>query len=290
MGKAIGNSLKDFVIALRNVSARLFLSHPIFVILFFGFIWLMLYYFSQSDTKMTFALCVLISFVSIIIYSQTKNYGETLLTFMLGVVTVFTIQWTTYSSILFISFYIGFNTVIFMLSSISISSKMETELTAAASFIDLKNHKSIYKILQVVANTGTEFNNIGPLNRAKAVKFMAFMKMQPGEMTDGLKNIEYIKVIYQLEIERACEIFRILYFITQRTNASINVTIFLDEIVWRRIPLTPTEFFNIIGRTKGTIIRENLSVQNYLTAMEKLVMEGYEEEEIISYLNNLKNK
>jgi hypothetical protein len=38
------------------------------------------------------------------------------------------------------------------------------------------------------------------------------------------------------------------------------------------------------------MIRENLSVENYLTAMEKLVMEGYEEEEIISYLNNMKNK
>jgi hypothetical protein len=165
---------------------------------------------------------------------------------------------------------------------------METELTAAASFIDLKNHKTVYKTLKGIANVGTEFNNIGPLNRAKALKFMAFMKMRTDEMTNGLKNIEYIKVIYQLEIDQACEIFRILYFITQRTDTSISVTNFLDEIVWRRIPLTPTEFFNIIGRTKGTIIRENLSVQDYLSAMERLVMDGYEQEEIIIYLNSLK--
>lgn len=30
MGKGIGNSLKDIVIALRNVNARLFLPHPLF--------------------------------------------------------------------------------------------------------------------------------------------------------------------------------------------------------------------------------------------------------------------
>lgn len=285
MAEGIGNNLKQVLIAFKNVLGRLVRTFPLLVFIVIGLIWIAFYYYSSTPTKMTFALSFLVAIVSVIIYANTKKYGETLLTFMLGLLTVFSATWDTYKSILFFSFYLGFHAIIFVISSISLAAKVESELTMAASFLDLKNHKRTYKALQKVSKISTKFNTLGGIERARAVKFLAFMKVPIDEMPDALENIEGIKLIYQTDLTKAQEFFRSLYYIKERSAFNINVTNFLDVIVSKGIPMTPDEFFYIFNRTKGTIIQGKLDMLTYLDELQNFVVKGLDLDQIVEELH-----
>lgn len=287
MAEGIGKSLKEVIKALANVIGRLLRQHPLIFLTFMAIITFGLLMFTKSEQRMTFGLCVLISFVSILIYTRNNNYAETLLSFMLGVLTIFTITWDNYTSKLFIGFYVSVNIIIFFITSIKLAMKVETELTAAASYIDLNNFKSTYKELNRISKIDTQYNTLGGLERAETIKYLAYMKVSLVEIAESIKNIELIKVIYQLELKSSCDFFKTLYYIKQRSNSFFSITNLLDLIVAKRLPLTPEEFLTILNQTKKEIIQNSFSISNYLDIIDESVLNG---EDIDGIVNNLKNK
>ena len=115
MSDSVGKSFKEVIIAFKNVLGRLCRQNPLFILVFIAIVTYGLYMFTKSESRMTFILCVLISIVSILIYSRNNNYAETILSFMLGVLTIFTIKWDGYTSKLFIGFYTSVNIFLFFL-------------------------------------------------------------------------------------------------------------------------------------------------------------------------------
>lgn len=287
MAEGIGKSLKVVIKAFANVLGRLLRQHPLIFLTFMAIITFGLLMFTKSEQRMTFGLCVLISFVSILIYTRNNNYAETLLSFMLGVLTIFTITWDNYTSKLFIGFYVSVNIIIFFLTSIKLAMKVETELTAAASYINLNNFKPTYKELRRISKIDTKYNILGGLERAETIKYLAYMKVPLTEIAESIKNIELIKVIYQLELKSSCDFFKTLYYIKQRSNSFFSITNLLDLIVAKRLPLTPEEFLTILNQTKKEIIQNSFSISNYLDIIDESVIDG---EDIDGIVNNLKNK
>ncbi|MGZ2372056.1 hypothetical protein ACXR6G_19970 [Ancylomarina sp. YFZ004] len=285
MAEGIGKSLKEVIIAFKNVLGRLLRQHPLIFLIFMALLTFGLIMFTQSEKKMTFGLCILISFVSILIYSKNNNYAETLLSFMLGVLTIFTITWDSYTSKLFVGFYVSVNVIIFYLSTIKLSMKVETELTTAASYIDLKNHKHTYKQLSRISKRNTKYSMLGSLERAESIKFLAYMKVPINEIEESIQNIELIKVVYQLELKSSCDFFKTLYFIKCRSNSFFNITNLLDLIVAKRLPLMPAEFLTILNQTKKEIIQNSFSLNEYLAIIDESVING---EDIDGIINNIK--
>ncbi len=290
MADGVGNNLKQVLLAFKNVIGRLVQQFPLLVFIVIGLLWTAFYYFGKTPDRMTFALSVLVTFVSIIIYAKTKKYGETLLTFMLGLLTIFSAKWDPYKSILFFSFYLGFHAIIFVISSVSLAAKLETELTSAASFIDLKNFKKVYKRLREISQMDTKHNSLSTIERGEAIKFLAFINVPIDAMPEALKNVEYIKVIYQADLKKSLEFFRALFYIKERSGFTVDVTNYLDIIVHQRIPLTPDEFFRIFDKTKGPIIQQKLDLVSYLEQIRKLVFEGHSEDQIVKTLNEVENQ
>lgn len=287
MADNIGNSLKEILISFKNVLGRLLRQHPTIFLTFMAIITFGLIMFTKSEQRMTFGLCILISFVSILIYSRNNNYAETLLSFMLGVLTIFTIKWDGYTSKLFIGFYVSVNIIIFFLTSIKLAMRIETELTAAASYIDLDNFKATYKRLNEISKINTKFNMLGGVERAETVKHLAYMKVPIHEIEESIKNIEMIKVIYQLDLLSSCDFFKTLYYIKLRSGSLFDITNLLDLIVAKRLPLTPEEFLKILNKTKKEIIQNSFSIVDYLARIDKAVYNG---EDIDGIINNIKTE
>jgi hypothetical protein len=287
MAEGFRKSLKAVNKAFINVLGRLLRQHPLIFLFFMALITFGLIMFTKSEQRMTFGLCVLISFVSILIYSRNNNYAETLLSFMLGVLTIFTISWDGYTSKLFIGFYVSVNIIIFFLTSIKLASKVETELTAAASFINLKEHKSTYLKLNKLSKIDTQYNMLGGVERAETIKFLAFTKVPMEEMVESIKNIELINVVFQLDLKSSCDFFKTLYFIKKRSNSLFNITNLLDLIVAKRLPLMPEEFFAVLNQTKKEIIQNEFSMVKYLDLIDESVFNG---EDLDGIINNIKIK
>lgn len=284
MGDELGNSFKDVLTGLKNVASRLFLQFPFMFVVVIAIVGFAFYQFTESEQKMTFALCILISFVSFLIYVKSNNYAETLLSFMLGVLTIFTITWDAYTSKLFVAFYVGINIFIFFASSIKLAMKVETELTTASSYIDIKNFKRTYKQLKEVYNVPTKYRMLAPLERAETIKFLAYMKVPLKEMADAIKSIELIKVVYQIDLKNSVEFFKTLYFIKRRSQGVFNIVNLLNLIVEKRLPLNPEEFLTVLNQTKKEIIQGSYSIADYLDIIEECVLNGEDTEGIISRL------
>jgi hypothetical protein len=269
-----------------NVLVQVLRKHPVIFLFFMTLIAFGLIMFTMSEQKMKFILSILISFVSILIYSKNNNYAETLLSFMLGVLTIFTITWDSYTSRLFIGFYISINIIIFFITSIKLASKVETELTVAASFINLKEHKTTYEKLNQISKMNTKYNMLGVMERAKAIKLLAYMKISINEMPEAIRNIELINVVFQLELKESCDFFNTLYFIHKRSNANLSITKLLDLIVDKRLPLMPEELLTILNRTKKEIIKEKFSIIKYLDLIDESALKGEDIEGIIQIVKN----
>lgn len=287
MAEGFRKNLKATNKAFVNVLNRLLRQFPFIFIVFMSIITFGLIMFTKSEQRMTFGLCILITIVSILIYSRNNNYAETLLSFMLGVLTIFTITWDNYTSILFVGFYVAINIIIFFMTTIRLASKVESELTTAASFINLKEHKATYERLNKITKIDTPYNILGGVERAEVIKNLAFMKVPIEEMEESIKNVELIYTVFQLNLKNSCDFFKTLYFLKRRTSSIFNITHLLDLIVDKRLPLTYEEFLDVLNQTKKEIINNKLSMTEYLDLIEESILNG---EDVNGTVMKIKNK
>ncbi len=279
-------SLSNVMKSLGNVVGDLFRGHPIIFLAFVGILTYGIIQYVQTSSQMTFGLCVLISFVSVLIYIRNQNYAETILSFTLGILTIFTIEWKPDTSVLFIGFYVTLNVVIFFLSTIKLAMKVETQLKTAASFIDLKNHDEVYKVLNKTSKVDTKLGILGPLDKAILIKEMAFIKVPIEEMPKAIEHIELIHVAFQLDLESASDFYRNLYFIKRRSVDTFDINTMLDLIVSKRIPLTFSEVLTVLDKTKKVLIKSEMSIVSYLDSIEKSVYEGEDIDGIVDQILN----
>ncbi|GAA0741244.1 hypothetical protein [Clostridium oceanicum] len=281
------NSLNEAIKALGNVIKDLFRKMPI---LFFGFIagvyWIINMYFNTVEYKQ-FILCLLILIVSIAIYVKNKSISETMLTFMLGILTVFSVDWEQANFKLFIVFYLVFTLMIFIIGSISLSIKQESILVQAANYLSIRhNYDEIYKEVKNIANKSTLGNQLGPIEKAEAIRAFAFRKININDMEEGVKSVEIIKTVCQIDLYKACELFYSLYIFSRNyrlcDNHSRDTINLFDKIL--TIPVSPEQFFEIFRKTKKKIRVGQLTFDEYVEKIDELANDGMDSFEIIEEL------
>jgi len=79
MSRDIKKSLNQVLIELKNVTKRLFETNKWMYLFLIYIMYLVVTAFKNSETGMVFILCIIISFISMIIYAKSKSYSETAL-------------------------------------------------------------------------------------------------------------------------------------------------------------------------------------------------------------------
>jgi len=285
MANEVGGNLKGVLASLANVVGSLFRQFPFFFVVLMVGAFKVLLLFTHSKNKMEFGLCLLVSFVSIIIYAQTKKYAETMLSFMVSILTIFTINWDGYNSKIFIAFYIGINVLVFFLSTIMLASNKETDITHAASYISRGNFKEVYGQLDAICNKPTKFQQISVLDKAQAIRYLAYASVKMDQMFAAIEYIEMIKVVYGIPLNEALNFYRDIFFVGKRSTNYFDTSHFLDKVVSIGLPLTPSEFMEIFNKTKKMIISGRMDVDSYLAKVAELAYSGHSNDEIVAILN-----
>lgn len=280
----MNNSLKNSLKALINALKDLFKKMPL---LFFGFTlvayWLIIE-FSYTVQHKQYVLCLLILFVSIGVYVKNKSISETTLSFMIGILTVFTIDWSKSDFTLFIVIYLCFNILIFLIGSVRLASKQEVILVQAANNLSLnQNYDEIFKKLKQITDTPTKGQQLDVIEKAVCIRFLSFRRISIDNITDALNSIEIIQNVYQIDLNKACNIFYILYIFSCNLFPNINIyqgiTILFNKILL--IPLPPDDFFAIFTKTKKEVISKKLSFDRYINIIKELAYDGLDSQEII---------
>ena len=279
----IGKSLSDVMRAFVIVLGDLLRKHPSFFfisILIFGFV---VYFLFGSDEGIVVFLCVLISLTSFILYMYKDSYTEAFLTFFLGILTVFTIEWDGSKTVIFLISYLLLNMIMFIGGSIKLSTKVESILKRAATYESKNNVDAQYRILRSIADTPTNYHQIGTVERSEIIHFMCLLKVPTRKLHTAINKIESIKVLTRSDLTDSLDLYKTLYMIAKRlfeneTDIEQYVQRHLDNIF--RLTLTPNEIMMFLNKTRKYLIQRSVEVNDYYEFISRCRNRGLSDDEI----------
>lgn len=286
----INKSLISAIKALKNTLSKLFNEYPIFLYTILFLVYNFLSCIKLHGNIMVIFLCGLFLIISFALYFHRKNFTETFLSFLLGALTIFNVNWTYKTSMIFTIFTLSFIGLIFMGSCIRLAAKEESILTHAAYFLGMYNFDENYAQLKLLARKDTKFKQLGK-ERAKIIQFLVFHKIPLQQIEECLNEIEKIYLVFQVDTKLACDFFYSVYLVFSNIKKSKKAySEILDDLMNRifYLPLHPYETINIFNKTRSILLKNN-NLDAYFKTIDGMAKEGYFVEDIINKLKETIN-
>lgn len=282
-------SLFESLRALKNVIYTLFKSMPVlFLVLIYLFDLGIRSYLSAGLSK-TYLLGLLILVISVGIYMSTRSYAETTLSFILGILTIYSIDWEKANFTLFIILYIAYIILTFYISTIHLAAKQENILIQAACKLDIDNYKEVYNRIKEISQKSTKHSQLSIIEKSEVIRYLAFRQVIIGEYEEAINMVELIRSVCQIDLIPCCEMYYGLYTYCYNKNSTLqNVSISVEKMFDKVTTLTISyiEFFQIFSNTKRILIEDKLSYDEYILEISKLALKGYSSSDIVDELKN----
>lgn len=280
------NSLLRAIKALKNVIKDLFAKMPVLFVFVVYVTKLMIDAYLSEGFSIVFLIGIMILSISIITYITTNDISSTTLSFILGILTVYSVNWGEANYKLFIILYMIYTILVFLVSSLKLAIKKESILTQAASKIDVHNFEEIYKILNKISMKSTQYNQLSIIDRCEIIRYLAFRQVITGEYEQAINSVELISGACQIELNKCCEMYYSMYMycknngVTQRIDKEVERL--LDKVT--TLTITYSEFFDVFKETKRILIENNMNFNEYIIEIQLLSLKGYSYQDIISSL------
>lgn len=282
-------SLGEAISALKNVTKTLFQKMPVLFLMVIYIFQLCIQSYLSEGLSVILLLCAIILMTSIGIFISTKSYSQTTLSFILGILTVYTINWETANYKLFIFVYLIYTVSIFYISVIGTMAKQEVILIQAATKLDINDFDPIFKRLKKISMQQTKGNQLTIIERSEIIRYLAFRQVIIGEYEESIDVIELIKSVCQISVNDSCELYYSLYMYCRNTDDLITnypraVERLIDRIT--TVPLSYTDFFSIFNNTKRILYDRTLGFTEYIVEIKKLAIKGYSATDIVDFIKN----
>lgn len=286
-------SLFEAISALKAVTQTLFKKMPVLFLVVIYLVDLVIRSYLSTGWSTTYLLGLLILIISIGIYVSTKSFSETTLSFVLGILTIYSIDWENANITLFLVLYLAYIVVTFYISSIRLAAKQESILTQAACKLDMDDYKNVYKRLKNISQKSTKYGQLSILDKSEIIRYLAFRQVIIGEYEEAINMIELIKSVCQAEIVPCCEIYYgfYTYCYNQKPtppNISKEVEKMFDKVT--TLTISYLEFFEIFAQTKRILVETKLPFDKYLLEIRLMALKGYSSTDISDIMreNHLK--
>ena len=276
MGKS--KSLFEAISALKAVTETLFKKMPVLFLVVVYLADLGIRSYLSAGWSTTYLLGVLIFIISIGIYINTKSFSETTLSFVLGILTIYSIDWKKTNITLFVSLYLAYIVVTFLISSIRLAANQESILIQAACKMDIDKYKDVYDRLKNISQKSTKYSQLSILDKSEIIRYLAFRQVSIDEYEEAINMIELIKSVCRADIIPCCEIYYGFYiYCYNQTSIPLNISKEVEKMFDKVTTLTISyvEFFEIFAQTKRILVEKTLSFNNYLLEIRLLALKGY---------------
>lgn len=283
-------SLIEALQSLRSVTQNLFSKMPVLFLVLIYLVDLGIRGYLSAGFSVTILLGALILFISIALYISTKSFAETTLSFILGVLTIYTIDWKTANISLFLILYLSYIIIAFFISSIRLAAKQESILIQAACKLDMDDYSAVYKRIKGISHKSTNYNQLSIIDKCEIIRYLAFRQVIMGEYEQAINIIELIKGVTQIELIQCCEIYYSFYtYIYNRRPTPLNISREVEKMFDKVTTLTVAynEFFEIFSNTKRILVEDKIKYDKYLSEIRIYALKGYSSTDIIG---NLKSK
>lgn len=276
-------SLFESITALKTVTQTLFKKMPVLFLAIVYLVDLSIRSYLSAGWSTTYLLGLLILITSIGIYVNTKSFSETTLSFVLGILTIYSIDWKKANIALFVILYLTYIVVTFYISAIRLAAKQENILTQAACKLDIDNYEDVYKRLKAISQKSTKYGQLSILDKSEIIRYLSFRQVIIGEYEEAINIIELIKNVCQAEIIPCCEIYYGFYtYCHNQTPTPSNISKEVERMFDKVTTLTISylEFFEIFAQTKRILVEKTLSFDKYLLEIKLMALKGYSSTDI----------
>lgn len=282
-------SLIEALSSLASVTQTLFSKMPVLFLVIIYLIDLGIRGYLSAGFSVTTLLGILILFISIGLYISTKSFAETTLSFILGILTIYTIDWESANITLFVILYLSYIVLAFFISSIRLAAKQESILVQAACKLDIDDYDSVYKRIKEISQKSTKNNQLSIIEKSEIIRYLAFRQVIIGEYDEAINIIELIKGVTQIDLIQCCEIYYSFYtYIYNRRPSPPNISREIEKMFDKVTTLTIAynEFFEVFSNTKRILVEDKINYDKYLTEIRLYALKGYSSSDITEILKS----
>lgn len=282
-------SLIEALKSLGSVTQTLFMKMPILFLVIIYIVDLGIGSYLSAGFSTIYLLGILILLISIGIYVSTNSFAETTLSFILGILTIYSIDWEKANFTLFILLYLAYIIVVFYISAIRLAAKQESILIQAACKLDMDDYKAVYKRIKDISQKSTKYQQLSIIDKSEVVRYLAFRQVIVGEYEEAMNLVELIKGVCQIDLIPCCEIYYGFYTYCYNKkptppNISREVEKMFDKVT--TLTVSYVEFFEIFSNTKRILVEDKLTYDKYLIEIKLLSLKGYSSTDIIDLMKN----
>lgn len=285
----IRRSLLELIRAFNNLLSHLVRSYPLFFFISLFIVGLTVYYLFGTEGRIVVFLSILITLVSLILYMYNDNYTEAFLTFFLGILTVFTIEWDSEKTITFIISYFILNVFMLIGGSIKLNSQIETILMNSARYYDESDIKGVYKKLRKVVDRPTAFRQIRIIEKCEIVNFLSFLKVPISSLPKAIDRIERFKTLTRADLSTSLKLFKLIFLtvkVTSKNDDEIDTYVRFHINSFLELPLTPDQMIYLFTETKTLFLQRKIELNDYYSFLRLSFLRGVSEHEVISQLRS----
>lgn len=223
--------------------------------------------------------------VSIIVYSQTENYGEAALALVAGLLTVYTVEWDSAKFVTFISLWVGLSLFIFLISSVKLAAEQEEILSDAAISVKADNVKKQIEKYKKISNDKF-IKMLGPIKRAEIIRLFAFRKVPEESMVFGLRAVEMLSTITRVDYLDTARFVIDVYKMNQSLPGPLYQNL-LDDVyeTIRGSTVSPDEFISAFRNSRHLVLSGRIEPKRYFHQLSLALDQGVAPNEIYEHLD-----
>ncbi|MDH4138537.1 MAG: hypothetical protein OEW09_17725 [Anaerolineae bacterium] len=277
-------SLKKGLLALRNTiqGANQLVPGCIFISLLLAAA-MAFVSFRFADVMMGIIVIVVL-FSSLLIYSSSRNYGEAALALVAGLLTAFTVEWTSGRFTIFLFSWIGLTAAVMLISSIRLAAEVEEIYSDAALAIDSSRHRQLMKELRSIEKKAkTEM--LGPTERAEVIRLFAFRKLPIASMQYGMQAVEMLSTITKVDHEVVASFVADIYKMFESEPGPLYKSL-LDKVYEniREARVSPSEFIDAFRDSRSIALSGEVHPEEYLNQLRNALDRGVPPSDVYEFL------
>lgn len=275
---------RNVFIEFKNLIKELNKLIPGIVLILVSIISIIIWIALQSEILMMGIVVLIVLLSSIVIYSSTRNYGESALALVAGLLTAYTVNWNMYNFILFVASWSFLTIIVFIISSINIASRKQEILNNAAIAIGNGKYKeNLKKFSNIEKLAGIKM--LGPIEKAEIIQSFSFRKLSFDYMVYGMKMIEILFTTTKINhIELANFVVDIYKFFP---DIDVNKYNDLLDLVYHQIrnsPVSPNDYLSAFNNCRRFVITHNIESEIFLESLTSALQKGFHPSEVADYI------
>lgn len=239
-----------------------------------------------SAKLMVSVVLLVVLAVAVMVYISTNEYGEAALALVAGLLTVYSVNWTPWTFVGFISVWLAFSFFALMISSIRLAAKSESIYRQAALALAPSADVSgpVESQLKEIGADKT-LRSLGPIERAEVIRLFAFRRLPMGMISPALKAVEILSVITQIEHQVVAkfiaDVYRVFDFATPADHVGVLDTLF---VTLRESAVPPVDFFTGFDASRHLILSRAINPTKFFGLLREALESGVAPAETAHYL------